>query len=1631
MWIKRAGKAAMFFFLLSLCAGAMHPSRVGASNAGDASQEGHPYRLEPLVVSASRYDLSRPLTELAARSQEEEAETPPPSAFRLPKALQSEQHSEQTPGIPRQSGGLSNSMPTPFLNFPGLANVHGVTPPDTQGDVGPNHYVQWVNVHFAVWQLDRANHTATMILGPADGNTLFQGFGGPCETTNHGDPITLYDSLADRWLMSQFALPNFPEAPFFQCIAISQSGDPTGAWYRYAYRIPVDKMNDYPKFGVWLDAYYMSVNQFQSGTLNWMGAGVAAFERAAMLKGKPARMIYFDLYGVNENYGGILPADFDGHNPPSTGAPGIYLEWDDGAWLPNEDALRLWEFRVNWNDPSRSSFGLAGNPHQIIPTMDVDPNMCAYARACIPQPETPNKLDALSDRLMYRLQYRNFGTHESLVSNHTVDVDGEDHAGIHWFELRKSGGLWNLYQEGIYAPDGHHRWMGSLAQDGMGNMALGFSLSSSEVYPSVGYTGRLATDALGSLPQGEVILIGGGGSQTGSNRWGDYSMMAVDALDGCTFWYTQEYVAVTGSDTWQTHIGAFRFPNCITDEVGILQGRVTQAVSGEGLSGARVTATKDGQQPIATDAQSDGAFTLYLPAGTYEVKAEAFGYLPETISGVTIPAYGVTEQDFALYLAPTYLISGTVKDGQSGWPVYARLQVSGMPSFAVWSDPLSGAYQIELPQGEDYSLEVAAFVEGYQEKTVPIGAVHTPRTVDIVLDVEPNCTAPGYRMELGDVYAYDFELSGAGFSVSGASSWEWGKPTSGPGVAHSGQRVWATNVDGRYGNYEDGYLTSPILDLSAYAGQSPILSWWQWLSTEAEFDFASLEVSRDAGAHWEVVYGPVSGGVDLSWAFHEIQLESSYATNAFVFRFHLVTDSSTSEFGWYVDDVTVKAGVCQPRDGGLVVGHVYDANTAMPLNGVTISNAFGDTTQTAATPQDEAQEDGIFTIFAPDGVQVITATGSTRYSPAMEVVAITPGSSVERDFYLEAGWLLPSQAEVVVELKWGTTRTLPITVTNQGGKTAWMEWMELSASPNIYGPMETPARVEVLPEQNYLDAQRLDWPSLPPAPPLSAGEVIASWVAEEVVNPWGIALDARNERLWISSPASTWSGTNRIYEFTTNGLFNGRSFVHTMPHQYGPADLAYNWNSGMIWVMNVNTEEQKNCIYELDPASGYTGAFICPGESGFAVSQRGLAYDPVTDTWFAGGWNDGMLYRFDTKGTILASVNLNLPTAGLAFNPTTQHLFVMINANPNPVYVLDVANNYEMIGSFAVAEGFGAYSGAGLEMDCQGNLWGVDQSSDRIYLFRSGETTDVCGEQIPWLDEIPRGAEIAGMEQQVFWLHFDARVDEVNQPGTYRANLRLFSDTPYSYPLIPVEMVVLPPSYGVSIEPDQMGHTVPGWVVTYTLTLTNTSEGLVDTFDIFVGESAWPVELERTIVGPLESGASESFYAWVYPPLGTTPGESNTTSILARSQGDALISDTVVLTTIVDPTEADLSLVKTALPLELRVGELLTYTLTVTNAGPTPVGRVTLVDILPVAVNYLRNDAGCGLDGSVLSCELGGMAVGAVKRVLLWVRPTYVGQLVNHAVVAADGDPYLENNWSIMYNLVHPCLIFLSIIFMP
>jgi subtilisin-like proprotein convertase family protein len=541
-----------------------------------------------------------------------------------------------------QSSMPALAIPAPAsAPFEGLSNQDNadhpalgfrVLPPDTVGDVGPNHYVQAVNLLFRVF--DKSGNPLTP---PQPVSALFAALGPPCSNTDDGDPIVLYDSFADRWIITQFMVSG--AAPLSQCFAVSQTGDPTGAYFTYRFLMPNLKFNDYPKFGVWPDGYYLSNNQFNLAGTAFLGVGVFALNRAKLLAGDPtANFIFFDLETAVPNARSMVPSDADGLIAPPAGAPNVFSYFNANEFVGETDSLRLYEFHADFANPANSTF--TQRTESPVAVAAFDPRSPAGLDD-IEQPPpagAASALDAISDRLMNRLQYRNFGTHESLIVNHTVNVGAgitlaTHQAGIRYYELRRApGGSWTVNEQATFAPDTDNRWMGSAAMDNGGNLAVGYSVSSTTVFPSIRYAGRLATDPPNGLFQGENTLQAGGFSQvsTGS-RWGDYSSLNVDPTDDCTFWYTQEYYAADNPATtieWQTKIGKFKFAECVAPAQGTLQVNVLNCETGLPVPGASVSV--DGNLYGST--QPGGTFSTQLTPGTFTVSAAATNFVSASAS---------------------------------------------------------------------------------------------------------------------------------------------------------------------------------------------------------------------------------------------------------------------------------------------------------------------------------------------------------------------------------------------------------------------------------------------------------------------------------------------------------------------------------------------------------------------------------------------------------------------------------------------------------------------------------------------------------------------------------------------------------------------------------------------------------------------------------------------------------------------------------------------------------------------------------------------------------------------------------------------------------------------------------------
>ena len=527
-------------------------------------------------ISPSHFDISPPLTELVALN------IPRPPAVQMPelelpksRILRSDKPDPVVQVAPGRADPKSPNAPdaaSTGFNFDGIAGFLGGYPPDNNGSVGNNQFVEMVNTDYQVWSLNRTNNTATSILGPVAINTLWAGFGGACQTQNAGDPVVLYDKVANRWFLSQFTSAADAGGNFYQCVAVSTTANATGSYARYAFVVPGGDFGDYPHYGVWSDAYYVMAHHFTPDTndpetFSFHAASFGAMNRAKMLAGDPTATYQVIL---DPDEGGHMPADLDGFAPPPTGAPGIFTS-------VHPEGMYLYRMKVDFANAANTTRTLQA-------VMPIAPAAAACGGgSCIPQPNSPLTLDSLADRLMFRLAYRNFINHESLVISHSVNpgVSGVV-SGVRWYEFRISGqpdavcsSYPCTYQQGTVAdaPNGRSRWMPSIAQDGAGNMMVGYSATGTlELIDahSVRYTGRTANDPLGTMTVPEAIIVAGNRNEISDNvagvlpgRWGDYTSTSIDPADDCTFWHVNQYYKQgQGGNTnfdWSTRIASAKF----------------------------------------------------------------------------------------------------------------------------------------------------------------------------------------------------------------------------------------------------------------------------------------------------------------------------------------------------------------------------------------------------------------------------------------------------------------------------------------------------------------------------------------------------------------------------------------------------------------------------------------------------------------------------------------------------------------------------------------------------------------------------------------------------------------------------------------------------------------------------------------------------------------------------------------------------------------------------------------------------------------------------------------------------------------------------------------------------------------
>jgi hypothetical protein len=686
--------ALAVILLLSLAVSLLVPSVFAQS----AAQSG------PTTIRRDvHHDVSPPLSEMIKYA-------PPPSLVRkeveplkripLPPGLS---HIQEDPVV--QTSTIPLPTPPISQSFEGLGNgqygfsVTGA-PPDTEGTVGATQYVQWVNTSFAIF--NKSN--GALISGPTAGNTLWSGFGGGCQTNNDGDPIVLYDKLAQRWIFSQFSVST---TPYLQCIAVSTTSDATGTYNRYSFQYT--DFDDYPKMSVWPDAYYETFNMFAGGT-TFAGADACAYNRAAMMAGTAATQVCFQQ---STAVGGLLPSDVDGTTAPPAGSPNYMAYF-------GTNNLNLFKFHVDFATPSNSTF----TGPTVINVAAFSP-LCGGG-TCVPQPSVTQQLDSLADRLMYRLAYRNFGSHESLVVNHSV-VAGSS-GGVRWYEIQNPGGTPVVAQQSTFAPDSSYRWMGSIAMDQAGDMALGYTVSSSSISPSVRFTGRVPTDPASTM-EAEVNVVSGTGSQNGNlSRWGDYSAMQVDPADDCTFWYTQEYMKTTGSFNWNTRIASFKFPGC--------GGTTPDFTIGAAPSSLTITQGSNGTSTITiTSLNGFNSATTLSATGLPSGVTAAFSTNPVTppANGSAASTLTLTATSSATTGAATVTITGVSGSTTHSTTIALTVTAAATPNFTIAASPSS----LTVTQGGNGASTITIASQSGFNSATTLSATGLPSGVTAAFSTNP------------------------------------------------------------------------------------------------------------------------------------------------------------------------------------------------------------------------------------------------------------------------------------------------------------------------------------------------------------------------------------------------------------------------------------------------------------------------------------------------------------------------------------------------------------------------------------------------------------------------------------------------------------------------------------------------------------------------------------------------------------------------------------------------------------------------------------------------------------------------------------------------------------------------------
>jgi len=1286
-------------------------------------------------------------------------------------------HKDSPDTVVQSHAAPSPNMPAPILNFDGIpfpGVVCFCAPPDTNGEVGLTQYVQIVNEGYQVFD----KTTGNSVFGPASIASIWTGFSGPCEFAGDGDPVVLYDQLANRWIISQFADNGITVTD--ECIAVSTTSDATSPYNRYGFHM-TDNFLDYPHLSVWPDAYYMSANIFNPSGTAFLGPQPFAFDRAAMLAGNPATFVSTGITGgpAEDAY---LPADLDGSTPPPANAPATFVEF------PSTGAYRVFHFHADFLVPANSTFTLFASPLAAPFTL-----LCPFTRSCVPQLGSGDGLDAIADRLMFRLAYRNFGDHEAVVGNFTVSSAAV--AGIRWFELRGvTAGPVTLFQESTYQPDTDWRWMGSVAQDVQGNLALGFSASSPTIFPQIRYAGRLAGDPIGTLAQGEAHLIDGTGSQTDTvNRWGDYSDLTVDPVDDCTFWYTQEYYTVTSSFNWRTRIGNFKFPGCTSGPHGTLTGTVTDSGTAAPIAGASIQIGV-----FSTITNGTGVYSISLPVGTYSVTASAFGYLSQTVNGVVVSDGGTTTQDFALVAAPSFTVSGHVRTA-SGDPIpNATVTIGGTPIPPATTDA-AGFYSFaSVPQGTYSMTATAGHCNDPQTQSV---TVNGNITVDFALPQRHDnfgytCQIVAFSYVDGDTalplsgddnfvslsLPFAFPFYGQSYNTAFVATNGYLNFLAGNSIfSNSGIPSTGTPNGAIYPFWDDLFMDGTSTAWTKLTGAAPNRQFTiEWRNVGFFGDLAhrvNFETTLKENGQMLTQYNNVGAFGRQQGDSATIGIEDATGTDALQFSFNEASITPPN-----------LAILFRLPPSGFVQGHVTDANDHLALGGATVKALQG----VNVVRQTSTDGTGFYRMQVPVGDYTIEAS-KTNYETASANVTIAEDATVTQDFSLRTprGVVSPTSLELIVPANQTRTRTL--TLSNTGGLLMTWDVQESgggAAAPSTAGLQKNPDY-----KPNSRTTKDLYTVQMPAGPPGAPGDILRQW-ATGLPLGWGVGYDGH---VWLSDvDGGTCGPTCTDTKFAVTGPPPITSFATPWAGAW-PGDIAPTGPSEMCQV-NVGGD---NGIYCWDTGTGAQTRHIAGAFPWTGISQRGLAYRPDDDSFYIGGWNEGILYHVAgfshaTPGAVLNQCNPADPNiSGLTWNPAVGQVWEATNSPTDTIFRID-PTTCATVSTLAHPNPF--FNGAGLEMDEGGNLWMIGQNPNTAYLIDSGVPafTDV-----PWLSESPTNGTIAP------GAHTDVQVT-VNTTGlatgVYQATLT-FRTNSGRLPNLSVPVRLIVPAYQTAVNAGDGAYT--------------------------------------------------------------------------------------------------------------------------------------------------------------------------------------------------------------------------------